>query len=450
MVKDLTNGKPLKLIINFCLPLMLGQLFQQLYNMVDSIIVGKFAGTAELSAVGATGSLVFLVLGFVNGFTSGITIPIAQTFGTGKQSRLRKLFVNGIYLTVFTTIFLTATTFTLAKTLLRLMNTPDDIFQMAYDYIATIFLGLVATFFYNLIAAVMRSLGDSKTPLILLIFSSVINIGLDLFFVIVLKMACLGVAIATVIAQALSAILGIIIIVKKYDILRFSKDEARLSVEMISRLSASGVPMALQFSVTAIGSIMLQSAVNILGETVIAAVTVASKIQLLIILPSESIGITMATYCGQNLGAERLDRIESGTVVSLILANIYAVAAGMISYFFGSKMGILFVSADQTEILNYVGQFLRTACFFYPVLAVLFIFRNSIQGLGYSTSAMFAGAFELVARGIMGYIIIPKFGYDAVCYANPSAWFAADLFLIPAFVIVYFIVKKKTDSVRTL
>ena len=446
MVKDLTNGKPLKLIMNFCLPLMLGQFVQQLYNVVDSIIVGKFAGTAELSAVGSVGSICFMVIGFISGFTTGISIPISQAFGAGDETRVRKLFANCIYLSAAMSIVLTVVTYTLSRPILKLMNTPDEIFEMAYDYISVCFLGLTAIFFYNLLAAVMRSLGDSKTPLILLTSAPILNIFLDLFFVLKLHMACKGVAIATVISQGLSAVLGMIIIIKKFKILHFNKSEAKPSIKMVGKLVGSGLPMGLQISVTAIGSIMLQSAVNVLGQTAIAAVTVGGKIQLFLILPTESIGIAMATYCGQNLGAKKIERIKTGLINSIGIGIVYSCIAAVIAYAFGSKLGILFVNADQTDVLASIGQFLRTCCFFYPILTFVFIFRNSIQGLGYSTTAMFAGAFELAARAVMSYVVIPKFAYNAVCYANPAAWAAADLFLIPAFIAVYVIVKRKVTK----
>lgn len=443
MVKDLTKGKPIKLIVAFCLPLMLGQLFQQLYNMVDSIIVGRFAGTSELSAVGSTGAISFLIIGFVCGFEAGLSIPVSKAFGEKNYEKIRKLFANCIYLSLIASAVLTAFMYFFTPFLLRIMNTPEEIYDMAYDYIGTIFLGLVVTFFYNLFAGVMRALGDSRTPLLLLIFSSVLNIGLDLFFVITLKMACKGVAIATVISQAVSALLALVIIIFRFKILHFRREEAAFSWELSRNLLGIGVPMALQISVTAVGSIMLQSAVNILGQQAIAAVTVAGKIQLFLILPSEQIGVAMATYCGQNSGAGRIDRIKSGILSAFALDFIYSVFSMSVAFFLGGKLAVLFVTSDQTVIIEMVSRFLRTCCIFYPVLAVLFSLRNSIQGLGYSFQAMTAGLFELTARAVMSYIVIPVYGYAAVCFANPSAWIAADFLLVPVFLFVYFRLKKR-------
>ena len=446
MVTDLTNGKPFKLILKFCLPLMAGQLFQQLYNMVDTVIVGRFVGTAELSAVGSTGSLLFLIIGFVVGMCTGLSIPVSQAFGERDYKKMRRYFINSVYLAVLISAFLTVVTLVFIKQVLRIMNTPDSIYDLAYSYISIIFGGITATLFYNLFSCVMRALGDSKTPLYLLIFSSLVNIALDLLFVIKMNLSVRGVAIATVIAQGLSALLAVYAIFKKFNILLPKKDEFLPSLSMCGRLLYIGVPMALQISVTAVGSIMLQSAVNKLGEDIIAAVTVGGKTQLMLIMPSETIGITMATYCGQNLGARKIHRINEGVRSSIIMAMVYSVFSFTLGHFFGQKLALLFVPSTQTAVINYVGQFLRTCSWFYPFLSMLFIFRNAIQGLGYSVPAMLAGAFELAARAIMGFLVIPVYGYTAVCFANQSAWLSAFIFLVPTYLIVHSIVKKKIEQ----
>lgn len=443
MVTDLTKGKPFKMILSFCLPLMGGQIFQQLYNMVDSIIVGRFCGTAELSAVGATGSLTFMVIGFVMGCCTGFGIPISQAFGEKDFVKLRKIYANSIYVTFALVALLTTITTLCVGGVLKVMNTPDSIYKMCFDYISIIFYGLIATYFYNLFASVMRALGDSKTPLCLLIFSSVLNIGLDLFFVIVLKMSVKGVAYATVIAQGISAILAYIIVKRKFDVLRFEKGERAFDIKSIGKLLYNGIPMALQISVTAVGSIILQSAVNSFGENVIAAVAVALKIQLMLILPSETIGITMSTYCGQNFGAGQIGRIREGMKKAVFIGFVYCIVSVSIAAFLGGSLAELFVTADQVDVISLVDRFLKISCCFYPALSLLFILRNAIQGLGYSVPAMFSGAFELGARAVMSFVIIPAYGYEAVNYANPAAWCSALIFLIPVYLIVYNLVKKK-------
>lgn len=443
MVNDLTKGKPIRMILSFCLPLMTGQIFQQLYNMVDSIIVGRFAGTAELSAVGSTGSLSFMVIGFVTGMCTGLSIPLSKAFGACDYKKLKRLYANGAYITLLMSAALTGITYLATGRVLKIMNTPDEIFDMAYTYISIIFLGLTATFFYNFFAGVMRALGDSKTPLYLLIFSSLTNIVLDLVFVIKLGMAVKGVAIATVISQAVSAAAAWVIIRKRFTILKAEKGDNKVSFRLWGELLYNGVPMALQISVTAIGSVMLQSAVNQLGADVIAAVTVGGKIQLMLILPSETIGITMATYCGQNLGARRIDRISEGLRKSILIGMVYCVISISIAKLLGGKLALLFLDGNQNVIIGEVEQFLKACSWFYPILAVLFIYRNSIQGLGYSVPAMLAGVFELAARAVMGFAVIPRYGYSAVCLANPSAWCAAALFLIPVWYTVFHLTKKK-------
>lgn len=439
MVKDMTKGSPMRIIIRFCLPLMMGNLFQQFYNMADTIIVGKFVGKTALSAVGSVGALNFLVIGSIIGLCTGFAIPIAQSFGAQDFKKLRKITANIIYTGIFMGVILTILAVAFTKPLLRVLNTPDEIFSDAYDYIVVIFAGIGATMLYNILAGIIRSLGDSKTPLYFLIFSSFLNVGLDLLFIIVFKMGVKGASIATVLAQIISGVLCLIFVKKNYPMLHLQKDDMKLDFKCIKELIANGIPMALQCSITAVGSVMLQSCVNTLGANAIAAMTIGGKTQLMIVLPSETIGLTMATYCGQNLGAKKYDRIKKGVMSGAILGVIYSVAAFFIARYLGSYIGLLFIDAKETAVLALSQQFLNTCSWFYPILSFIFIYRNALQGLGFGTTAMFAGFFELAARGGVGFGFVLEYGFDAACFANPTAWFAADLLLIPA----YFIVMKK-------
>lgn len=445
-VKEMTSGSPAKNIIRFCLPLMAGNLFQQFYNMADTIIVGRFVGKTALSAVGSVGSLNFLVIGSVIGLCTGFAIPVAQAFGAQDHERLKKYVANILYasLVLGVVITLLATCFT--STLLRILNTPDDIFRDAYDYIVVIFAGIGATVLYNILACLIRALGDSKTPLYFLIFSSILNVGLDLLLVIVFKMGVRGAAVATVASQAVSGILCLVFVKRNFPILHLTKETRSLDFKCIGLLMKSGLPMALQFSITAIGSVMLQSCVNELGSDVIAAVTIAGKTQLMIVLPSETIGLTMATYCGQNLGAKNYNRIKKGVDQSLLLAFGYSVIAILIARYLGQGISLLFISSSETAVLTLVSQFLDTCSYFYPILTLIFIFRNSLQGLGYSFTAMTAGIFELVARGVAGYGFVRRFGYPAVCFANPAAWLSADLFLVPAYIVLMKKLRRKLEN----
>ena len=450
MVKDMTKGNPMKIIIRFCLPLMMGNLFQQFYNMADTIIVGKFVGKAALSAVGSVGPLNFLVIGSILGLCTGFAIPIAQSFGAQDFKKLRKITANIIYTSVAMGILLTILVVVFAKPLLRILNTPDDIFQDAYNYIVIIFIGIGATMLYNIVSSIIRSLGDSKTPLYFLIFSSFLNIGLDLLLIIVFEMGVRGAAIATVVSQLISGVLCLVFVIKNYPMLHFQEGDRKVDFKCIKELVGNGVPMALQCSITAIGSVMLQSCVNTLGSNAIASMTIGAKTQLMIILPSETIGITMATYCGQNLGAKKYDRIKKGVMNGTILGIAYSVVAFFIARYLGSYIGLLFIDASETAVLALSQRFLDTCAWFYPVLTFIFIYRNSLQGLGYGTTAMFAGFFELAARGGVGFGFVMKYGFAAACFANPVAWFAADILLVPAYFVVMKKLKRQFGQVEKL
>lgn len=443
MTRDMTTGSPMKNIIRFCLPLMLGNLFQQLYNMADTIIVGRFVGKIALSAVGSVGALNFLIIGSVIGLCTGFAIPIAQRFGAQDIKSLKKYVANIIYTSAVLGVVLTVAAVAFTHPLLRILNTPEEIYKDAYDYIVIIFAGIGATMFYNLLAAIVRSLGDSKTPLYFLLFSSVLNVVLDILLITVFDMGVKGASVATVISQLVSGILCFIYVKRSFPILHITKETRELDFKYISTLLKNGLPMALQFSITALGSVMLQSCVNGLGADAIAAVTIGGKTQLMIVLPSETIGITMATYCGQNLGARKLDRIKKGIGRGFILAAAYSVIGMCVARFLGPYISLLFISGSETGVIALAQQYINMGSYFYIILSVLFLLRNSLQGLGYSVTAMMTGVFELVARGVGGFIFVKQFGYDAACLVNPAAWIVADLFLFPAFFVAYSKLKKK-------
>ena len=436
MTKDMTTGSPMKNIIRFCLPLMLGNLFQQLYNMADTIIVGRFVGKIALSAVGSVGALNFLIIGSVIGLCTGFAIPIAQRFGAQDIQSLKKYVANIIYTSAVLGVVFTVGAVLFTHPLLKLLNTPEEIYQDAYDYIVIIFAGIGATMFYNLLASIVRSLGDSKTPLYFLLFSSVLNVGLDILLITVFHMGVRGASVATVISQLVSGILCFIYVKRSFPILHITKETSKPDFKYIKTLLRNGLPMALQFSITALGSVMLQSCVNGLGADAIAAVTIGGKTQLMIVLPSETIGITMATYCGQNLGAKKLDRIKKGIGSGFILAAIYSVIGMCVARFLGPYISLLFISGSETSVITLAQQYINAGSSFYIILSVLFLLRNSLQGLGYSVTAMMTGVFELFARAVGGFIFVEHFGYDAACFVNPFAWIVADMFLFPAFFTV--------------
>ena len=446
MTKNMTTGSPFKLIMSFALPLLLGNLLQQTYNLIDAAIVGRFLGSDALASVGASSSVQFLVLGFCMGTACGFGVPIARHFGAGDIKKLKQYFYNSIVITAVTAFVLTTICAVLCSEILKLLSTPSNIFDDAYKYLLVIFLGIPFTLLYNLLSSVLRSVGDSKTPFVFLAISTVLNIALDLVCVIVFRWGCMGAAIATVVAQAISGILCAIFIMKKVSVLKLTKEDRVMSKPAVLNLIIMGFPMGLQYSITAIGSILLQSAVNSLGETYMAAVTAGSKVTQFLCCPFDAMGSTMATYCGQNVGAGRVDRIESGVKKCSMLGIAYAIIALIVIIPFGGEFSKLFIDGTQTEILDLAKQFLWLNVLFYIPLAFVNIIRFSIQGLGNSQLAVFAGVFEMIARGGVALGLVPAFGYVAVCLASPAAWVLADLFLFPAFFHSVKILKNRFPS----
>lgn len=439
--KDLTVGSPMKLILGFMLPLFLGMLFQQFYNMVDTAIVGQTLGINALAGVGSTGSINFLVLGFVQGVCTGFAIPVAQMFGSKDLHAMRKYVGNTIWISLIFAAVLTTSTCILCSNILTWMDTPADCFKEAYDYIFVIFLGIPVTFLYNILSGIIRSVGDSKTPLYFLIISSLLNIGLDLFMIQVLNMGVSGASWATVISQLVSGVLCLFYMIKKFDILHLNREELTINRWYIGRLCGVGIPMGLQYSITAIGSILIQTAVNGLGSTYVAAVTAGSKVSQLLCCPFDAMGSTMATYGGQNIGAGKVERVKRGLFDCSCLGVGYSVIGFLIILFLGRTIAGLFVNdpngGDIEQILDLAQQFLITNGALYIPLAFVNIVRFLIQGMGFSQIAIFAGVFEMVGRGVVALALVPVFGFNAVCFANPVAWVLADCFLFPLFFWCY-------------
>lgn len=432
--KDMTQGSPMKLIVSFFLPLMLGMLFQQFYSMMDTIIVGKFLGVNALAAVGSTGSINFMVIGFCMGICNGFAIPVAQRFGAKDYHYLRKFVANGVWLASAFAVVMTAAVCLLCRNILQWMNTPADIIEGAYSYIFVIFLGIPVIYLYNLLSGIIRSLGDSKSPLMFLIISSLLNIGLDLALIVIFDMGVAGAAWATVISQGISGVLCLVYIKKKYEVLKITKEEWRADKGCMLKLCNMGIPMGLQYSITAIGSVILQTSVNTLGSMAVASVTAANKVGMFFCCPFDAMGSTMSTYAGQNLGAGELKRITKGVMSCCLIGLIYSVAAFTVLFLFSSKIALLFLDAGETGILDNVRQLLLVNSSFYFMLALVNIMRFTIQGLGYSKLAILAGVCEMAARALAGAFLVPAVGYIGVCFASPAAWIFADLFLIPAYI----------------
>ena len=329
---DMTAGSPFKIILNFTIPIFIGNVFQQFYNMADTIIVGKFVGTGALAAVGSVGTIVFLIIGFLQGLTAGFSVLTAQRFGAGDMKNMRKSVGTACVLSVIITVIMTAGSMLGMKRLLEFMNTPEDIFADAYAYIMIICGGIAATVLYNLLSGILRALGDSKTPLYFLILSALLNVGLDLFFIIVFHMGVAGAAYATVISQGVSGIGCLIYIVKKVPLLKMQAEDFRPEGYLVKMEMAVGIPMALQYSITAIGTMMVQSSLNLLGSLSVAAFTAANKIESVVTQAYVALGTTMATYCAQNIGAGDIKRIRRG----FKSATIYYRSGGYLSEMCGT------------------------------------------------------------------------------------------------------------------
>ena len=435
--KEMTSGASFPLILNFTLPLLLGNLLQQTYSLMDAAIVGKYLGINALASVGASTSVVFLILGFCTGCCSGFSIPVAQKFGARDYVTMRRFISVSLKISGVMSVALAIITSLLCAFILRTMQTPENIFDGAYTYLLITFIGIPSIFFYNLLSGIIRALGDSKTPFWFLLLSSVLNIILDLFCIIVLGWGVAGAAIATVFSQGVSSVLCYIYMNRKYEILKTTPSERRFRSDIARQLLGIGVPMGLQFSITAVGSIMLQSANNALGTACVAAFTAAMRIKMFFMCALDSLGIAMATYSGQNYGAGKPIRIWQGIKSSYVMMMVYVAAINIIIWCFAEKFALLFIDPSETEVIKDTALFLHINLSFFPLLGSLIILRYTIQGAGYTKLAMFSGVSEMVARIMVSLVVVPLFGYLGVCYGDPTAWLFANLFLTPAFIYVY-------------
>lgn len=453
MENTLTSGSPMKLILRFSFPILLGMLFQQFYNLVDTIIVGQLLGANALAAVGSTGAINFLVLGFCMGICSGFSIPVAQKIGAKDNSSMRRYVMNGVYLSAIFTLVITVVTAVFCEDFLRLTQTPEDIFVDAYRYIFIIFLGIPGSILYNYLSSIIRALGDSKTPVYFLALSAFLNIFLDIALILWFQAGVAGAAIATIASQLIAGIACLFFMIKRFPILKTTKDERKISGHHCIRLCYIGIPMGLQYSITAIGSIILQTAINTLGSTYVAAVTAGGKLFQLLCAPMDSLGSTMAIYSGQNAGAAEFGRLRRGLLDSSLLGLVYSVFAYVLMYFFSRQGAMLFLNPQEPnlqQLIELVDRYiLILTAFFFPLSLILGL-RFSIQGMGFSVLAMSAGLMELVGRAIVAMGFVPIFGYDAACYASPVAWVMADLFLIPGSILCVRTLEKRHKEKNSL
>ena len=443
----MTVGNPTKDILWFALPLILGYILQQMYLIIDAAIVGRWIGVGALAAVGASSSVMFLVMGFCNGSCAGFAIPIAQAFGAKDFRKMRVYVANAVRIAIVMSVVVTLLTCILCSTILHIVNTPADVFDDAYTFLFLQFLAIPFTIAYNLFAGFIRALGDSRQPFYFLIFSSVINILLDVVFILLLGMGVAGAGLATLFSQLLASILCVWYIARHMQLLIPHGEERCYDNKRISILLNNGMPMGLQFSITAIGSIMLQSSNNALGTIYVASFTAAMRIKYLFTCVFENIGVAMATYCGQNIGARRLDRVRKGEWSAVKIMLVYFVFTALVIFPFADYMMELFVESGEQAVVANAAKMMRISCYFYPALGMLTIFRYSIQGLGYSNLSMLSGVMEMIARCGVSLWLVPVFAFTGVCFGDPVAWIFADLFLFPAFFLLYRHLKKKVLGV---
>ena len=432
----MTTGSPAKLIIRFMIPMFLGNLFQQFYNVVDSIVAGQFLGVQALAAIGSTGSLMFFVIGWLNGLTSGFAIMVAQCFGAKKEDRMRHYVAMSVYLSVAFALVMTIGLTLANEPILRLMNYSEEIMPEVKAYMGIIYAGLLVTVAYDALSAFLRALGDSRSPLYFLMISAGINVFLDIVFIVVMGMGVEGCAYATVIAQAISAFCCFIYIVKKYPILHLKKEDFRYSWNSAKKLLGLGIPMALQFSITAIGTIIVQGAVNVYGETYMAGFSAAGKLQNILTTVFVAFGATVATYVGQNRGAGRIDRVREGVRCTQYMILAWSVIAMILMFFFGKYMTCIFVNSSETDVLAVSVEYFHTVFWCYPFLGSIFLYRNTLQGMGYGLVPMMGGIFELAARTIIVLLVAGHTSFRGVCLADPAAWIAALIPLVPYYIYI--------------
>ena len=432
--RDLTEGSPMKGLISFAVPLLFGFLFQQFYSFVDTAIVGRYLGAARLAAVGATGSLNFLVIGLCLGLCSGFSIPIARSFGAHDPGEVRKYVWHAVLLSAGMSVLFAVASSLLCKPLLRLMNTPEEILDGSAAYIRIIFAAIPCCVLYNMAGGILRSLGDSRTPVFFLVLASLINIALDLLLILVAHMDVAGAAVATAISQLISGIGCVVVIIRRFPLLKMTPEDRVFSARRAGSMLGIGLPMGLQFSITAIGSVVVQWSVNGLGVEAVAAISAAAKLSAFFACMFDALSSAVVTFTSQNIGARRLDRVRAGMKAASLVGVLYCLAALGLVMLFARPLISLFIDAGAAAgVMDKAVLYLRiNACFYIPLLFVNLL-RLCIQGMGFTREAMFAGLFEMVARTGVALLVVPVLGFTGACLANPAAWVMADCFLFPCF-----------------
>lgn len=446
MTKSMTEGSPLKQIIQFALPVLLGNIFQQTYNIADAAIVGRFLGANSLGAVGVSTAVQLFVLGFCTGSATGFSIPVATSYGAEDYKTMRKFLFNGAFITTIIALSVTFLTVIFCHQILTIIKTPLKIYKESYLYLVIIFAGIPFTLLYNFLSSVLRAIGDSRTPFIFLAISSLLNIVLDLTFILIFNWGVGGAACATILSQAVSGVLCIFLINKKFPILHLLPDECKIDKSKITHLIKVGLPMGLQFSSIAIGTMVMQAANNSLGTLYVSAFAVATKIKQFTIAPFDALAVSIATFMSQNNGAEKSDRICTGFKIAGGLSFLYGIISGTILHIFGREMSLIFISPNNISELNTSWLYLRYMGMFYWALGMKVVIRTGVQGLGYANITLVAGLLEMCVRTFVSYMFISSLAVKAICYADPIAWVTSLLFIAPT---AYYCTKKIEKRINT-
>lgn len=425
MEKDLTYGEPIKKILWFMVPIFIGNLFQQFYNFADTMIVGRLLGVNELAAVGATGSLMFVVLGFTQGCGAGFSIILSQHFGSKNEKKVKESFAVSIILSLVIAVVVTIISFLSIRPLLTFMQTPPEIMELSYQYLSVIYLGSIGAFGFNLLSNMLRALGDSRTPLYFLIVACILNVFLDWFLVQIIPLGVRGAAIATVIAQAVAAIGCGLFIIYRFPLLQVKRKHFKMEKQEIRRQLTLGIPMGFQYSIIGLGQVALQYSLNQLGTAAVAAFTAAGKIEYFSSMPVQALGTALATFAGQNLGAKKFDRIRYAFKKLLLISLFISAVMGAVNWLFGAELIGIFVNQGEQTVIDFGIQVLQVNALSYWLLAVLFICRFTLQGLGQSLVPTISGVMELVSRFIAAFLLSKQFGFFGLTLANPLAWLLA-------------------------
>ena len=434
-MKDLTKGKPSSLILSFALPVFLGNLLQLTYSLADTRIVGSFLKEDALAAVGATSPLSGLIIGFLMGLANGFAIVTAQKFGAGNREEVRKSFALSLVMGSVISLILTVLGLLFLHPILRFLNVPDHLTGTARQYIFIIIAGMLATFLYDTCAASLRALGDTVTPLVILAISVALNIVGDLLFVLVLKSGVRGAAIATVLAQAIAFVVCWIYMVKRYELLRLSREDFKdPNPVMVKNMLGAGMSMGFMSSLINIGSLTLQTAINKLGNDYIVAQTAARKLTEMFMIMFTVFGNTMATYCGQNLGAGKIDRIKKGIWLAIFYTCIWCTLVIVASYTIGDKLVYLVTGTHNENVILNATRYLKFDTLFYYVTAVICIVRNAMQGLDDHITPIVSSTLEMLGKIVIAFTLVPHLGYTGVIIAEPIVWF---VMVIPLIVQIF-------------